>query len=119
MGNRISDNWPVIVGVGEVIDRPTDPLLAKEPLHLIEEAVRIAATDSGGHFLADTSLIRVVNVMSWSYRDLPSAISERLSISPKTKIYGQIGGETPVAHLHEAARAIGAGNAEVVLVCGA
>lgn len=119
MGNRISDRWPVIVGVGEVTDRTTDPAFAKEPLTLIEEAARSAAIDSGRELLAEPTLLRVINVMSWSYRDLPSAVCERLSISPRRKIYGQIGGETPVSHLHEAARAIVAGDAEVALVCGA
>jgi hypothetical protein len=37
-----AERTPVIIGVGEFLDRPADPALALEPLALMDAAVRAA-----------------------------------------------------------------------------
>ena len=39
---------PVIVGIGEITDRPTELTAGLEPMALLEEALRRAENDSGG-----------------------------------------------------------------------
>ena len=46
------DRIPVIVGIGEIVDRPKDIKDGLEPLTLLEQALARAEQDSGGKFLA-------------------------------------------------------------------
>ena len=41
------ENIPVILGVGECIDRSADPHLVREPVDLMAEALRVADADAG------------------------------------------------------------------------
>jgi acetyl-CoA C-acetyltransferase len=117
------ENWiqrtPVIIGVGEVVDRPVDLRVSKEPLHLMAEALRRADEDAGGAWLDRIESLDVVNSMTWGYRNLPAELSQNLRIAPKRAVYGTIGGNTPVSYIHQAAIRIGLGNVDVAAVCGA
>ena len=66
-----ADRVPVIVGVGEVTDRPADPVEGKEPVALMAEALRLAEADAGGagRLLAALDSLDIVNEISWPYRD--------------------------------------------------
>jgi acetyl-CoA C-acetyltransferase len=113
------DRIPVIIGAGEIIDRPVDPAQALEPLALMAEAARRAATDAGGGFLSQVDSIDIVGLVSWRYRDLPGLLNATLGLSPARSVYGPVGGESPVRYLHEAARRIASGTSEIGLVLGA
>lgn len=110
---------PVIVGVGETLDRPTDLSGALEPLALMEAALREADADAGGGFLARIASLDVVNQLSWRYADAAGELCARLDIAPARAVYGPVGGESPVRFLHEAAFRIARGEAEVCAVVGA
>jgi len=60
-----AERTPVIIGVGEFLDRPADPALALEPLALMEAAVRAADADAGGGFLDRIDSLDVINLISW------------------------------------------------------
>jgi len=45
------DRIPVIVGVGEIVDRPKEILEGLEPLALLEQALKRAEADSGSKLL--------------------------------------------------------------------
>jgi acetyl-CoA C-acetyltransferase len=113
------ENIPVIVGVGEVLDRPSDLSLALEPLALMEAALRAADADAGGGFLAKISSLDVVNQLSWRYADAARELCARLDIAPTRAVYGPVGGESPVRYLHQAAIRIARGEAQVCAVVGA
>jgi acetyl-CoA C-acetyltransferase len=113
------DRIPVIVGVGEGLDRPTDLARALEPLALMEAALRDADADAGGGFLARIASLDVVNQLSWRYADAAGELCARLDIAPARAVYGPVGGESPVRFLHEAALRIARGEAEVCAVVGA
>lgn len=113
------DRIPVIVGVGETLDRPTDLGRALEPLALMEAALREADADAGGGFLARIASLDVVNQLSWRYADAAGELCARLDIAPARAIYGPVSGESPVRFLHEAALRITRGEAEVCAVVGA
>ncbi len=113
------DRIPVIVGVGEALDHPSDLSKALEPLALMEAALREADADAGGGFLARIASLDVVNQLSWRYADAAGELCARLDIAPARAVYGPVGGESPVRFLHEAAIRIARGEAEVCAVVGA
>src|SRR5438132_1735751 len=113
------DRIPVIVGVGEIVDRPADIAAGLEPLTLLEEALKRAEADSGGQLLGEIKSLDVVNFLSWRYRDPEQQLARRLGIEPAHLYYGPVGGESPIRYLHEAAQRIARGECSVAAVCGA
>jgi acetyl-CoA C-acetyltransferase len=113
------DRIPVIVGVGEITDRPADLKSGLEPLALLEQALKRAESDSGGKLLGEIESLDIVSFLSWRYRDPEVQLSGRLGIKPKHAYYGPVGGESPIRYLHEAAQRIARGECSVAAVCGA
>src|ERR1700750_307987 len=113
------DRIPVIVGVGEVVDRPKEITQGLEPLTLLEEALKRAEADSGAKLLGEVQSLDVVNFLSWRYRDPEKQLAQRLGIAPAHLYYGPVGGESPIRYLHEAAQRIARGECSVAAVCGA
>src|SRR5260370_18802562 len=97
------DRIPVIVGVGEIADHPTELTAGLEPLVLLEVAVKRAAGDAGAPLLGEIDSLDVVNFLSWRYRDPEQLLAARLGIKPSHCFYGPVGGRGPIAHLPEAA----------------
>ncbi len=124
------DRTPVIVGVGEITDRPDDPSQGLEPLALMQAALGRACADAdggagdahgaaGARLFAALDSLDVVNQVTWPY-DAPAAqLCARLGVRPARVAYGEIGGETPVRFLAEAASRIARGRSSVAAVCGA
>src|ERR1700743_949590 len=113
------DRIPVIVGIGEITDRPAELTAGLEPLTLLEEALKRAEKDSGGKLLGEIGSLDVVNFLSWRYRDPEKQLAQRLGIKPAHCYYGPVGGESPIRYLHEAAQRIARGECSVAAVCGA
>ena len=65
----INPNTPVIIGVAQIEQRVTEPLLGQEPIDMMVDAVRKAAVDSGGHsgLLAAVESVRVIRGV-WRYK---------------------------------------------------
>jgi acetyl-CoA C-acetyltransferase len=113
-----TDRTPVIIGIGEIVDRPSDPAAALEPLALMAAAIRAADADAGGGFLDRIDSLDVINLVSWRYDRVAQRLAERLGINPARAKYGVVGGETPTTRIHEAALAIMNGNSRVAVVTG-
>ena len=112
------DRSPVIVGVGEIVDRPTLATHGLEPSELIARALERADSDGQGGWLAQLDSLDVVRFVSWPYQDPLGVLTARLGIDPEQQNYGPIGGETPIRFLHQAACRIAAGESEVAAICG-
>lgn len=110
---------PVIVGVGEIVDRPAEIADGLEPLALLEQALKRAEADSGAKLLGEIGSLDVVSFLSWRYRDPEKLLAARLGIDPAHCYYGPVGGESPIRYLHEAAQRIARGECSVAAVCGA
>jgi acetyl-CoA C-acetyltransferase len=110
---------PVIVGIGEITDRPDDLTLSLEPLELMARALRLADEDCGGHALRALDSLDVVHQVSWRYERTAASLCQRLDISPARAVYGFTGGESPMRYLHEAALRIERGESEIAAICGA
>lgn len=113
------DRIPVIVGIGEIKDRPAAPEAGLEPIALMHEALKRAEADAGAGLLARLDALDVVNSVSWPYPDLMGALLARAGLAPAHAFYGPVGGETPVRFLHEAAERIARGESQVAAVVGA
>jgi acetyl-CoA C-acetyltransferase len=113
------DRIPVIVGVGEIVDRPKEIADGLEPLALLEAALRRAEADSGAKLLGEVGSLDVVSFLSWRYRDPEKLLAELLGVTPAHCYYGPVGGESPIRYLHEAAQRIARGECTVAAVCGA
>src|SRR2546429_3768293 len=118
--NLVPDNRiPVIVGVGEIVDRPKEISKGPEPLVLLEQALQRAEADSGSKLLGEIQSLDTVNSVSWRYRDPEQQLAARLGIKPAHLYYGPVGGESPIRYLHEPAQRIARGECSVAAVCGA
>ncbi|HVW68036.1 MAG TPA: enoyl-CoA hydratase-related protein [Steroidobacteraceae bacterium] len=110
---------PVIVGIGELTDKPERPEQGIEPLEILERCARLAEQDVGYRCLRRVDTLRVVSQISWRYSDLPGLLARRLRIRSPETIYGPPGGESPVRMLVDAAVDIASGDSEIALLCGA
>jgi hypothetical protein len=129
--SNIKPDWaamaptPIIIGVGDCINRSVRVEDALEPLDLILAALRNAFDDAANGTGADQLIQRVNSVevvlpWTWPYPDLPGLLAERLGISQnvKHKATSPHGGNQPAKLLDEAARRVAKGECDVAVVCG-
>lgn len=118
MSNSHSENIPVIVGVGEYVDRPETLEQALEALALMAHALKAADADAGGGFLKRVESLELIGLMSWPYEDPVSQLCTRLDISPARTVNASMGGETPIRLVYEAAVRIAKGELSVAAIVG-
>src|SRR6266508_996985 len=119
----LNGHTPVIVGVGQVLQRIAAGD-GREPVDLLAEAFRAADVDAAagagaGRLAAAADSIRVVQILSWRYRDPARLVAERLGAMPGHTVYTGSGGQLPQVLVGRAALDIQAGRADIVLVGGA
>lgn len=112
------ETTPVIVGIGEFIDRPADVTQALEPVAAMAEALRAAERDAGGELLSRAESIELIGLISWRYADPVNLLCEKLDIAPDRRTNASMGGETPIRLIHEAAVRIARGEQSVALIVG-
>ncbi len=113
------DRIPVIVGVADLLERPTDFAQAREPLALMAAALRAAEDDAGAKLIAAIDSIDLVNQVSWPYTAPAELLCDSLGIKPARAVYGVVGGESPVRLIHEAGQRIARGESQVAAIVGA
>ncbi|MBW6522673.1 acetyl-CoA acetyltransferase [Sphingomonas sp. RHCKR47] len=109
---------PVIVGVGEIADRPVHVMDALDPAGLMTAALEVAERDAGAALLPMLDRLDIINEISWPYPDPCREITDRLGVRSVDARYRPVGGQTPTLALHEAALAIQSGEIEVAAICG-
>ncbi|MGB7407578.1 MAG: acetyl-CoA acetyltransferase [Pontixanthobacter sp.] len=113
---------PVIVGTGQINDRPFKGADGLNPVQLIEAAARKACDDAGVDILAHTDWMGLINQIGFGEFDgkLAEAVTEKLGLTPKfARETPSPTGDSPILLLNEAANAIGRGEASVALIGGA
>jgi acetyl-CoA C-acetyltransferase len=119
-GNRgATPRIPVIIGAGEIRDRPSNTDDGLSPLEMLVRCAQLAEADVNVRCLRRVDTIRVVQQISWPYSDLPGTLARRLRLRGVEALYGPVGGESPVRMLLDSAIEIAAGESEIALVCGA
>jgi acetyl-CoA C-acetyltransferase len=117
----VDPRTPVLIGAGQLsrrVDRGEPPL---EPVDLIVEAARRAATDTGAGDAALTGVdaIHIVSVLSWRYRDPGLLVAERVGAAPRDTTLSGMGGNSPQSLVNQACLDIQAGRSDLVLLGGA
>lgn len=122
--SRSPRKTPVIVGIGDVVNRSKSVEDAIEPLQLMIQAIEKAIQDTGLAAAALAKLqknidsISVVKTWTWP-ADYPSLIADRLAVKPLHAEYSAHGGNQPAKLVDEAARRISRGENKVAIVTGA
>lgn len=135
-GVVLAPGTPVLVGVGQVVNRTPDPAYV-DPSTLAVRALRRAAADAfgaapdasiaepeqsgaGARLLAAADAVFAVAPTSWQYRDLGALVADVVgALSAETVQSSPFGGDGGQLVVNEAAAAIAAGEYDVVLVTGA
>ncbi|WP_395311420.1 acetyl-CoA acetyltransferase [Mycobacterium sp. AMU20-3851] len=109
----IDPRTPVLVGYGQVNQR--EESATTEPVDLMEAAARAAADP---RVLAAVDSTRVVNLLSWRYRDAGRLLAQRIGADGAATRYTPIGGNVPQSLVNQACLDIQAGRNDVVLITG-
>ena len=110
---------PVIVGVGQFVNRCHEPAQIKDPFEMIEMAVHCAEEDSGVASLAKkVDGLCLVNILSASHPDPPRLIAERIGARPSELLYTWVGASAPQWFVNRGAERIATGRWEIALICG-
>jgi len=126
----VTDNTPVVIGVGEASERIDGPdYAALSPVALAAKAAAAALADAGAAGLAphiDTiAAIRQFEVSGPNARppfgasdNFARSVGKRIGADPARAILETVGGQGPQHLVNELAHAIAAGEARMVLLCG-
>lgn len=116
----MTDNYPVIIGVGQLTNHPATIEETIEPIEMMARTAREAERDAGvSGLLAKVDSVQVVNFLSWQYADAPGLLAERVGTKPSHTLYSAIGGETPQRLVNETAQSIAEGRTGIALLAGA
>jgi acetyl-CoA C-acetyltransferase len=131
----LDPSTPVVVGVGQVTNRPdpggTVPLADRpEPIGLMVDAVRAAVQDcdgsadggaapAGRRLLGRIQSLRVADPLSWRYINPGLLVAEALGVEPAQLMVTTTGGNNPQSLVNATALAIGRGELDVAVVVGA
>lgn len=113
---------PVIIGGGQVNDRPIDPDEGQDSFGLMVAALRLAEADAGvGPLLADLDSLAIVDQISFrQLGKLCDPLAAGVGAAPRVNYQSDAPhGDTPIRLLNEAANRIGAGEIRLAAVVGA
>lgn len=112
---------PVIIGVGQINDRPADPDDGLDSLGLMIAALKAAEEDAGGDILTHLDSLAIVDQLS--FRDLGNLcepLATAVGAKPSVNYQSHAPhGDTPIRFLNEAANRIGAGEISIAAIVGA
>ncbi|KAF2673609.1 hypothetical protein BT63DRAFT_421745 [Microthyrium microscopicum] len=115
---------PVVIGVGDIINRSSKVEDAIEPLQLIIKAVQNAIRDSGASDAAQRKLqlsidsVDIVLPWTWPYSNLPGLVAQSLDLKPTHCETSPHGGNQPARLFDEAARRVSQRKCRVAVIAG-
>jgi acetyl-CoA C-acetyltransferase len=113
---------PVLVGAGQLIDRPGSLAEALSPLDMMQATAQSSAADAGlrPEALADLDVLVAVNsVGPQLLHNLPAALARRIGAERANRFLTVTGGNTPQMLVNHFAKEIARGRASMVLLTGA
>ena len=105
---------PVLIGYGQVNQHTANPGI--EPVDLMVSAARAAADP---RVLESVDAVRIVNLLSWRYRDPGLLLAQRLRAENAATRCTGVGGNVPQTLVNQACLYIQQGRADVILIAGA
>ena len=116
---NVNARAPVLVGVAHVEQRIDDVNEAREPIDLMEDAIRLALEDTGRPDLVEyTTSIRVIKGV-WPYTNPARFLASNLNLNGVETGITVFGGNGVQSTLNDACVAIRDGRHEVVMITGA
>ena len=113
------DRIPVIVGIGEIVDRPKEIAVGPRAAHAAGRGAQARRSGQRRQIARRDRLARHRQFPELALSRSGKQLSDRLGIKPAHAYYGPVGGESPIRYLHEAAQRIARGECSVAAVCGA
>ena len=110
---------PVVIGVGDINDRPQPGAPGLDSVELMAQALRRAEHDAGGDWLNRADWLAITPQISFREFDVPTMLPDALGIAPAhVQQAPSADGDSPVRHINDAANAIAAGQASICLLVG-
>jgi len=109
----VDPRTPVLISAGQV--NQYDETESPDPVGLMAVAARAAAKS---HVLEAVDSIRIVNMLSWRYRDPGLLLGSQLNAAHFRTSYSGVGGNVPQSLVNQACLDIQRGRADVVLIGG-
>lgn len=107
---------PVLVGIGQLTHRGSDPTTA---LQLLMDAAELAISDAGGRVGTVIDAVWVVNVLSDKLLAPASSLARSLRLDVPDRAVTTIGGNSPQALVSAACELIRSGARRAILIVGA
>ncbi len=100
----MNPNTPVIVGIAQILQRTTDPLIGDEPIDMMINAIKDAARDAENEtLLKQIESVRVVRGI-WRYKQPAAYIAEQIGCAGAETIGTPFGGNSVQSLLNMSAR---------------
>ena len=126
-----SENYPVIIGVGQAVDHwdGKDAADAPHPVAMIRTAIGRALADTGSAGVADAvdcaafirtfpDSLREPIVPFGTIANLPRAVLRDMELAPDRVIYSAVGGDQPQGMVNELSAALADGKCDVAIIAG-
>lgn len=113
---------PVLVGAGQLLDRPADPAGALSPMAMMQSTAEAAAADAGlaaKSLSAIDTLVVVSSVGPQLLENPPQALARRIGAEGAERFLTVTGGNTPQSLVNHFAEEIASGRRSMVLLSGA
>ncbi len=110
---------PVIIGVGQILQRIDDPFDAHDATSLMADAARAAAADCMAQqdVLRTADVLAVVRTLSWRYGDAARLVCDALGIAPR-RVVTPMGGNSPQSLVNAASKRIANGELTCAILVG-
>ena len=119
--STLLDNTPIIIGAGQITEKPEDLATASRPLDLMEQTARAAMQDAGlneEHFQQLDELI-IVRSFVEPTKNSAYSLAQRLAANNATQKMITHGGNHPQYLVNRYSEAIAQGQCNLVLISGA
>jgi acetyl-CoA C-acetyltransferase len=114
------DRTPVLIGVGQLVQRDADPREALNPFEMIDRVAAAAAEDAGAGsaLLERLDTLALVNLGLRQMQNAPRIAAERLGATPQHEFVSEMGGQVGVTLANLIAERITRGETGLALIAG-
>jgi acetyl-CoA C-acetyltransferase len=114
----IDPRTPVLIGVGQSLQRTDDFTEALDPTLLMGAAIGNATLDAGLRTIPNPHSLRVVSLLSWKHGDPAYLVAQQLGLTPTETAYTTMGGQSPQALVNATAVDIQSGALDIAILAG-
>lgn len=110
---------PILVGIAQLEQRSEDPVSAREPISLMQEALTQAAADAGAaELLQRASSLRVIKGF-WPYKNPGRFLAQQIGCDDAESVLTPYGGNFVQTVVNQSALDIQSGRQDIILITGA